>query len=192
MLGLINQKLMRLYSVCAYVSVWVCLRQTDWMAGWFFYYSLSEWLAPACPSYSLPACFALFLHELLTDWPSRRFFWLASPSPVCHFVCSWTKLKWFPLVFKPKRKLIPAVYIFCHYHLCNDHFFPIGTSICCHRVQSVMSGECTQLIIVRLMVIFCFHFEHIRKRMKRAVLSSERHSDTTGSSLVLQSNLPSS
>lgn len=176
---------MRLYSVCAYVSVCVCLCAPDRLDGWmiFLLLFLNGLLLPVHPTACLPALLSFYMNYWLTDHLSDSSDWRCRLS-VCHFVCSWTKLKWFALVFKPKRKLISAVYIFCDYHLCNNH--------CCRRVQSVMSGECTQLIIVRLMVIFCFHFEHIRKRMKRVVLSSERHSDTTGSSLVLQSNLPSS
>lgn len=177
-----------------FVRTCVCLCAPDRLDGWMIFLLLSFWMACSCLSIlqpCLPALLSFYMNYWLTDHLGDSSDWRCRLS-VCHFVCSWTKLKWFALVFKPKRKLISAVYIFCDYHLCNDHFFPIATSICCRRVQSVMSGESTQLIIVRLMVIFCFHFEHIRKRMKRVVLSSERHSDTTGSSLVLQSNLPSS
>lgn len=182
---------MRLYSVCAYLCVFVCARQTGWLNDFSITLFLNGLLLPVHPTACLPALLSFYMNYWLTDHLGDSSDWRCRLS-VCRFVCSWTKLKWFALVFKPKRKLISAVYIFCDYHLCNDHFFPIATSICCRRVQSGMSGESTQLIIVRLMVIFCFHFEHIRKRMKRVVLSSERHSDTTGSSLVLQSNLPSS
>lgn len=112
MLGLGNQKLMRLYSVCAYlfVCVFVCARQTGWLNDFSITLFLNGLLLPVHPTACLPALLSFYVNYWLTDHLGDSSDWRCRLS-VCHFVCSWTKLKWFALVFKPKRKLISCLHL---------------------------------------------------------------------------------
>lgn len=49
------------------------------MVEWFFFLLLSKLLRAGCPSYSLPASWTVFPHELLTLRPSRRVFFFFFP-----------------------------------------------------------------------------------------------------------------
>lgn len=92
----------------------VCLCAPDRLDGWMIFLLLSFWMACSCLSILQPACLpallSFYMNYWLTDHLGDSSDWRCRLS-VCHFVCSWTKLKWFALVFKPKRKLISCLHL---------------------------------------------------------------------------------